>query len=43
MVSADYITMTRQVLAQSGVRIRSKGMRRYFIDGDQKFKGLKNF
>lgn len=43
MVSADYITMTRQVLAQSGVRIRSKGTRRYFIDGDQKFKGLKNF
>ncbi len=43
IVSTDYIAMTRQVLAQSGVRIRSKGARRYFIEGGQKFKGLKNF
>ncbi len=43
MVSVDYITMTRQVLAQSGVRIRSKGARRYLITGNQRFKGLRNF
>ena len=43
MVSADYITMTCQVLAQSGVRIRSKGARQYSMAGNQRFKGLKNF
>lgn len=43
IVSADYITMTRQVLAQSGVRIRSKGARWYSIAGSQRFGGLKNF
>ncbi len=43
IVSADYITMTRQVLAQSGVRVRSRGARQYLIAGNQKFKGLKNF
>ncbi len=43
MVSTDYITMTRQVLAQSGVRIRSKGARQYLIAGNQRFKGLANF
>lgn len=43
MVSTDYITMTRQVLAKSGVRIRSKGARRYSIAGNQRFRGLKNF
>ncbi|HBO96873.1 MAG TPA: 3-phosphoshikimate 1-carboxyvinyltransferase [Candidatus Omnitrophica bacterium] len=43
IVSTDYIAMTRQVLAQSGVRIRSKGARRYSIAGNQRFKGLKNF
>lgn len=43
VVSADYITMTRQVLAQSGVRIRQKGARQYSIAGNQRFKGLRNF
>lgn len=43
MVSTDYITMTRQVLAKSGVRIRQDGARRYFIEGNQRFKGLKDF
>jgi 3-phosphoshikimate 1-carboxyvinyltransferase len=43
LVSQDYITMTRQVLAKAGVKVRSKGAREFFIAGQQKFKGLKRF
>ena len=43
VVSADYIIMTCQVLAQSGVRILRDGARRYSIAGGQRFRGLKNF
>lgn len=43
LVSADYITMTIQVLAESGISVRPKGTRRFFIEGNQQFKGLKNF
>ncbi|OGX41166.1 MAG: 3-phosphoshikimate 1-carboxyvinyltransferase [Omnitrophica WOR_2 bacterium RIFCSPLOWO2_12_FULL_50_9] len=43
IVSADYITMTMQVLDKSGVKIRREGLRRYVIPANQRFKGLKNF
>ncbi|MBI5149881.1 MAG: 3-phosphoshikimate 1-carboxyvinyltransferase [Candidatus Omnitrophica bacterium] len=43
MVSSDYVTMTLQVLAQSGVKIKTRGAREYWIEGDQIFHGLKNF
>jgi 3-phosphoshikimate 1-carboxyvinyltransferase len=43
LVSQDYITMTRQIMAKSGVKIRSKGAREFLISGQQKFKGLKRF
>ncbi len=42
MVSKDYITMTIQILSKAGIKIyeQRKG---FYIKGDQKFKGLKNF
>ena len=43
LVSADYITMTRQILKKAGVNIRSKGFKEFFIKGNQVFKGLKSF
>ena len=43
MVSADYIVMTNQILAKAGIRIQQLTSRKYFIKGNQKFKGLKNF
>jgi len=43
LVSADYITMTLQVLAKSGIKINRRGLRQYTIKGSQRFKGLKNF
>ncbi|HQP10087.1 MAG TPA: 3-phosphoshikimate 1-carboxyvinyltransferase [Candidatus Omnitrophota bacterium] len=43
LVSADYITMTCQVLEKSGIRIKRKGPRVYGIKGNQEFQGLKNF
>ncbi|MCK5260219.1 MAG: 3-phosphoshikimate 1-carboxyvinyltransferase [Candidatus Omnitrophica bacterium] len=43
LVSTDYITMTCQVLEQSGIKIGKKGVRNYQIKGKQEFKGLKNF
>lgn len=43
IVSSEYITMTQQVLKESGIRIHRKGQRVYTIKGGQTFKGLKNF
>lgn len=43
LVSIDYITMTRQVLSKSGIKIDKRGLRHYRIKGNQKFQGLKNF
>ncbi|MCK5081506.1 MAG: 3-phosphoshikimate 1-carboxyvinyltransferase [Candidatus Omnitrophica bacterium] len=43
LVSTDYITMTCQILEQSGVKIGRRGIRNYQIKGKQEFKGLKNF
>jgi 3-phosphoshikimate 1-carboxyvinyltransferase len=43
LVSQDYITMTRSVLAMSGVRIRSDGKRVFLVAGRQRFKGLRRF
>jgi len=43
LVSTDYITMTLQVLAKSGIKIQQKSSREYFIKGNQKFKGLRRF
>lgn len=42
MVSKDYITMTIQILAKAGIKI-SEQRRGFYIEGNQKFKGLKNF
>lgn len=43
IVSEGYITMTRQVLKQAGIKIIPKGDREFYIPGHQRFKGLKNF
>ncbi|HOW35896.1 MAG TPA: 3-phosphoshikimate 1-carboxyvinyltransferase [Candidatus Omnitrophota bacterium] len=43
IVSATYVTMTRQVLKHAGINIVSKGQRSFFIKGNQRFKGLRNF
>ncbi len=43
MVSADYIVMTNQILARAGIRIKQLAPRKYFVKGNQAFKGLKNF
>lgn len=43
LVSLDYITMTRKVLAQAGITIKSNDVRHYVISGGQRFQGLKNF
>lgn len=43
IVSADYITMTTQVLKKTGITVRKKGNRDYIVKGNQTFKGLKNF
>ena len=43
VVSNDYITMTLQVLARSGIKVRKVGQRAYRIKGGQRFVGLKNF
>ena len=42
-MSSDYITMTQQILKQSGIQIKAQGSRRYFIKARQVFGGLKNF
>ena len=43
VVSTDYIVMTRQVLAESGISIKKRDERHYLIQGNQRFKGLKHF
>ena len=43
MVSADYIEMTRLVMARSGVAIHKRKERVFFIRGRQRFRGLKRF
>lgn len=42
-VSTDYIAMTLNVLAQSGIVIKRHGWRHYTIEGGQSFKGLSDF
>lgn len=43
MVSQDYIMMTQQILAKTGIKIKKISEREYFVKGGQEFKGLKNF
>ena len=43
LVSLDYISMTLKVLEQSGIKIQRKGLRDFYILGNQKFRGLRNF
>ncbi len=43
VVSADYIIMTRQILAQAGIKCAVRGQREIIIKGNQQFKGLRNF
>jgi 3-phosphoshikimate 1-carboxyvinyltransferase len=43
MVSADYILMTRQILAQAGIKVSASGPRRLIVKGGQTFKPLNNF
>ena len=43
MVSLDYIAMTRQVLQKSGIKIFLRNKRTFYIKGNQRFGGLKNF
>ncbi len=43
IVSQTYITMTRQILRQAGIRIIQKDMRHFFIKGRQSFCGLRTF
>ncbi len=43
LVSQDYVTMTRQILACAGIRVLPKGQRDFFIPGKQAYRGLKNF
>ena len=43
LVSSTYITMTQQILKKSGIKIIQRNPRLFFIQGNQKFKGLKNF
>ncbi len=43
MVSADYIVMTRQILAKAGIKVSAAGPRTLIVKGGQKFKGLKDF
>ena len=43
LVSRDYVTMTRQVMARAGIRVEPRGKREFFIPGGQVFKGLGTF
>ncbi len=43
LVSGDYITMTVNVLKETGVRIKKINERKYFVAGLQEFHGLKDF
>lgn len=43
MVSVDYITMTLQILAKAGIKIKVINQHTYQVKGGQTYKGLKNF
>ncbi|MCA9408506.1 MAG: 3-phosphoshikimate 1-carboxyvinyltransferase [Candidatus Omnitrophica bacterium] len=43
LVSLDYIIMTLQVLKETGVKIKQSSPRRFYIPGNQTFRGLKKF
>ena len=43
MVSADYIVMTKQILAKAGIHIQQLSPRKYLIKGNQKFERRHNF
>ena len=43
LVSSDYITMTQQILAKAGIKIKKLSARSYAIRGRQHFKGLRSF
>ncbi len=43
MVSSDYVDMTIEVLEKAGIKIKKISPRKYFIKGNQKYKGLNNF
>ena len=43
VVSQTYVTMTEQILKKSGIRIQQKSPRVFFIKGNQRYQGLKNF
>jgi 3-phosphoshikimate 1-carboxyvinyltransferase len=43
LVSQEYVTMTRQILARAGIQVVPKGKREFLIPGGQVFKGLKGF
>jgi len=43
LVSQDYIQMTIQILAKTGIVIKKISAREYAVKGNQEFKGLKNF
>lgn len=42
-VSQTYVVMTEKILKKAGIQLRRLGARRFFIKGNQRFKGLKNF
>jgi len=43
VVSQTYITMTQQVLKGAGITINKRGSKTFSIQGQQRFKGLKEF
>ncbi len=43
IVSQTYITMTLQILRESGIKIQQKSGRLFYIPGNQNYKGLKKF
>ena len=43
LVSVEYIKMTKQILAEAGIRIQQKSIREIMIKGGQVFHGLKRF
>jgi len=43
LVSSDYIVMTNMILKEAGVKVKKISNRHYFLRGNQKFSGLKNF
>jgi 3-phosphoshikimate 1-carboxyvinyltransferase len=43
LVSQDYVTMTRQILARAKIRVFPRGRREFLIPAGQVFTGLKGF